>query len=141
MYAILGATGKVGLSTCQHLRASSPPVPVRAILSPAHNSLSPAKSLLLSLGCSIAHADLHFPSSLASALSGADTVQVILPPNPTHTDPAGDMRDMIEHIATALEQVKPRRVLVVSDYGAHVERDIGMPSMLRAFEDRIARVS
>lgn len=133
IFAVIGASGKVGYATSLALRNAS--VSVRAIV--RHESKA---SPLRAMGCEIATADLHNPDTLAVAIRGAETVQVILPPSPQIQDPATDMRELIESIAVALEQVSPKRMLAISDYGAHVSHDIGMPSMLRAFEQRLTQL-
>jgi len=127
MFAIIGATGNVGHSTSSALRQAS--VPVRAIL---HD---PAKGARLSeIGCEIAVADLQDSASLAKAIGNAEAVQVIIPLRPQTKDPAADLRISGESIIHALNQAHPKRVLVISDYGAHVPEDIGMPSVFHEFE-------
>ncbi|GEO86747.1 MULTISPECIES: NAD(P)H-binding protein [Alphaproteobacteria] len=128
MYAIVGAAGKVGYSTALALRKAG--VPVRAVLRDG------AKAGPLSeIGCDIAVADLQDPTALGLAVANADAVQVILPP-----DGVGEMRRSIESLAEALEQARPNRVLAISDYGAHVREDIGMPTMFRIFEERLRQL-
>lgn len=127
MFAIIGASGNVGQATSSALRQAG--VPVRAIL---HSSARGAR--LRELGCEIAVADLQDSASLVKAIRGADTVQVIIPLRPQTNDPAGDLRLSAESILDALKQTHPKRVLVISDYGAHVPEDIGMPSLFREFE-------
>jgi NAD(P)H dehydrogenase (quinone) len=127
MFAVIGATGKVGYSTSSTLRHAG--VPVRAIL---HD---PAKSALLNdIGCEIVVVDLQDSASLAKAISDAEAVQVILPLRPQTKDPAADLRISGESIIHALKQVHPKRTLIISDYGAHVAEDIGMPSVFHEFE-------
>ncbi|MCJ9754707.1 NAD(P)H-binding protein [Neorhizobium sp. BETTINA12A] len=133
MLAIVGAAGKVGYSTSLALRKAG--VPVRAILR------DPAKTEQLSkIGCEIAIADLLDAEALARSIADADAVQIILPASPQAKDTADEMLRAIESLAGALEQARPRRVLAISDYGAHVTDDIGMPSMFRIFEDRLGRL-
>ncbi|KAM5528721.1 hypothetical protein FOXYSP1_19202 [Fusarium oxysporum f. sp. phaseoli] len=55
-------------------------------------------------------------------------------------DPAEGMRKGINNLANALEETRPIRVLAISDYGAHVEGDIGMPTVCRGLEKRLARI-
>jgi NAD(P)H dehydrogenase (quinone) len=109
--------------------------PVRAIVRDASKAAK-----LREIGCEISVADLQNPKALAEAIGSADTVQVILPPAPLLKDTAEQMRQAIESIATALEETRPQRVLAVSDYGAHIADDIGMPSMCRDFEVRLTKV-
>ena len=133
MFAITGAAGKVGFATCFALRQQN--LPVTAIVR------DPAKAdRLREIGCKIAVADLHNANALAEAIAGADIVQAIIPPSPQASDGAQVMRDAIESLATALEQTNPNRLLAISDYGAHINHDIGMPTMCRAFEQRLGSI-
>ncbi|GFP59046.1 NAD(P)H azoreductase [Trichoderma asperellum] len=133
MFAIVGAAGKVGFATSQALREAGKPV--RAIL---RDTSKAAK--LREIGCEISVADLQDPKALVKAIGSADTVQVILPPAPQLKDAAEQMRQAIESLATALEEARPQCVLAVSDYGAHITDDIGMPTMCRDFETRLSKV-
>lgn len=134
MFAIVGAGGKVGYATSVALRKAD--VPVKAILRNGSQAMR-----LSEIGCEIALADLQDHIALASAIGEADTVQVIIPPSPHEDDTAEQMRKAIESIARALESVRPRRILAISDYGAHVDHDIGMPTMCRTFEERLSTLN
>ena len=133
MYAIVGAAGNVGYSTASALRKAG--MPVRAILRDA------AKAARLSeIGCEIALGDLQDAESLAKAIGDADTVQIILPASLQAEDIAGDMLRTIESLVLGIEKARPERVLAISDYGAHVTGDIGMPTMFHAFEKRLGQI-
>lgn len=133
MLAIVGAGGKVGYATAAALREAN--MPVLAIVRDESKA-----SQLRAIGCEIAVADLHDPKALAKAIGNAEDVQVILPPSPRAKDGAQEMRTMIESLGIALEEAGPKQVLAISDYGAHVPHDIGMPTMCRAFEERLRKV-
>jgi NAD(P)H dehydrogenase (quinone) len=133
MFAIVGAAGNVGYSTSMALRKAG--VPVRAILRDAAKAAS-----LDDLGCEIALADLQDAEALAKAIAGADAVQIIIPLAPRAKDPAEDLRQMIDSLARALEQAPPKRLLAISDYGAHVADDIGMPTIFRRLEARLGQL-
>jgi NAD(P)H dehydrogenase (quinone) len=134
MFAIVGAAGKVGYATSLALREAG--VPVRAILRDA------AKAARLSeIGCEIALADLEDAEALAKAIGDADVVQIILPPSPQAKDTASQMQRVIESLASALEKTRPKRLLAISDYGAHITHDIGMPTMFRTFEERLSQLN
>uniref|UniRef100_A0A9E8CQZ4 NAD(P)H-binding protein n=1 Tax=Bosea sp. NBC_00436 TaxID=2969620 RepID=A0A9E8CQZ4_9HYPH len=133
MFAIVGAAGKVGYSTSRALRGAG--LPVRAILR------DPAKAARLDeIGCEVVQADLQDTTTLAQAIKGADAVQIILPVAPQAKDTIADMLRSIESLAAALERARSQQVLAISDYGAHVTANIGMPSMFRTFEERLSRV-
>jgi NAD(P)H dehydrogenase (quinone) len=133
MFAIVGAAGKIGYSTSRALREAG--VPVRAILRDAAKA-----GPLRAIGCDVALADLQDPVALTRAIADSHAVQVICPPAPHADDAAGDMRRSIESVAQALADARPDRVLAISDYGAHVADDIGMPSVFRGFEERLRRL-
>jgi NAD(P)H dehydrogenase (quinone) len=133
MFAIIGAAGNVGYATSSALRQAG--VPVRAILRDAAKA-----ARLREIGCEIAMADLQDPGSLSQAIGNADAVQIIVPVSPQAKDPAEDLRRSIESVAAALAQARPKRVLAISDYGAHVADDIGMPSIFHDFEARLRRL-
>lgn len=133
MYAIVGAAGKVGYSTSLALREAG--VPVRAILRDAAKA-----DRLSAIGCEVALADLQDPAALGRAMANAQAVQLICPPTPQAQDAVGDMRRSIDSMARALEQARPGLVLAISDYGAHVTEDIGMPSVFHGFEERLRQL-
>ena len=133
MFVVVGAAGKVGYSTSSALRKAG--VPVRAVLRDESKA-----GRLAAIGCDIALADLQDPAALGRAIANADAVQIILPPPPKAEDAAGEMRRSIESLTDALERAHPKRVLAISDYGAHVGQDVGMPSVFRIFEQRLRRL-
>lgn len=133
MFAIVGAAGKIGYATSLVLRKAG--VPVRAILRDATKA-----SRLSEIGCDVALADLQDPAALGREIANADAVQVILPPPPQAENAAGEMRRSIECLAETLEKARPNRVLAISDYGAHVSEDVGMPSLFHIFEERLRRL-
>lgn len=127
MFVIIGGAGNVGHATCAALRNAG--APVKAIV---RDRAKAAK--LVDIGCEIAIADLRHPDDLASVIAATDAVQVILPLSPSAGDPAKDMIELGESITHALSSSRPARILAISDYGAHVETDIGMPSIFQRFE-------
>lgn len=133
LVAIVGASGKVGLATSMVLRKAG--VPVRAIVRDESKATQ-----LHDLGCEVALADVQNAQAVADAIGNADAVQIIVPPAPGAPDTALQMRQAMESLAQALEQVKPRRVLVISDYGAHITNEIGMPTLCRQIEERLSRL-
>jgi uncharacterized protein YbjT (DUF2867 family) len=134
MFAIVGATGKVGYSTISSLREAG--APVRAILRDEAKA-----SQFLAMGCEVAVADLRNAEALSRAIGDAETVQIVLPPSLGAEDAVGDMRRSIDSLAEALERARPNRVLAISDYGAHVAEWIGMPSVFRLFEERLRQLA
>ncbi|KAJ4856744.1 NAD(P)H-binding domain-containing protein [Trichoderma breve] len=133
MFAIVGAAGKVGYATSLALRDAG--MPVKAILRDESKA-----TRLIEIGCEIAIADLLDSITIAKAIGDAHTVQIILPPSPQAKDTAEEMRRGIKSLASALEEARPKRVLAISDYGAHITNDIGMPTLCRTFEERLSKL-
>jgi NAD(P)H dehydrogenase (quinone) len=134
MFAILGATGKVGLSTISTLRQAG--TPVRAIVRDETKA-----GRFRAMGCEVALADLRNVDALSRAIADADAVQIILPPPFASEDAVGDMRRSIDSLADAFGRAHPARLVAVSDYGAHVGEWIGMPSVFRLFEERLRELA
>jgi NAD(P)H dehydrogenase (quinone) len=111
MFVILGATGKVGRTTIKQLRSQG--APVRAVVRKSSNADD-----LSALGCEIAAADLNEAAAIKIAIRGADAVQVICPVQAQAEDAAGAMGKTIDAIASALTEIRPAKVLAISDYGA-----------------------
>jgi NAD(P)H dehydrogenase (quinone) len=134
MFAILGATGKVGRSTIAALRAAG--VPVRAVVRDASKAAD-----LLASGCEIAVADLQDTAALARAIRGACAVQVICPVAAQADDAPAEMRRSIEAIGDAVDAARSATVLAVSDYGAEVSSGTGVTMLFNALEERLRRTS
>ncbi|UKZ84036.1 hypothetical protein TrVFT333_011852 [Trichoderma virens FT-333] len=134
MFAIVGAAGKVGFATSSTLHDAG--MLVKAIL----RDVSKADRLR-EIGCEIVIANLLDSKALVKAIGDADTVQIILPPSPEVRDPEEEMRRGIESLANALEGACPKRILAISDYGAHITHDIGMPTLCRTFEERLSKLN
>jgi NAD(P)H dehydrogenase (quinone) len=111
MFVILGATGKAGRTTVKQLRSQG--APVRAVVRKSSNAED-----LSALGCQIAAADLNEAAAIKIAIRGADAVQVICPVQAQAEDAAGAMGKTIDAIASALTEIRPAKVLAISDYGA-----------------------
>ena len=111
MFVIPGASGKVGRTTIKQLRSQG--APVRAVV----RQSSRADDLSAS-GCEIAVADLNETAAIKIAIRGADAVQVICPVQTQAEDAAGSIGKTIDAIASALTEIRPAKVLAISDYGA-----------------------
>lgn len=130
MYAIIGANGKVGRATAAVLRDQGKSV--RAIVRDAA-----AAQPLAELGCELVEADINDQTALDRALAGATAVQVICPVDP-RAEPAVELFSrMIDRLATALASARPERVLVISDYGAHLPIDTGITSTFYEMEQKL----
>lgn len=133
MFVILGASGKVGRSTIQTLRAQG--APVRAVVRESSNSAD-----LAALGCEIGIANLRDAAALKKAMDGAKAVQVICPPSPQAKDAAGEMVEIIDAITSALAEVRPDSVLAISDYGAEVSQGTGITMAFHYLEAQLRRL-
>jgi NAD(P)H dehydrogenase (quinone) len=111
MFVILGATGKAGRTTVKQLRSQG--APVRAVVRKSSNAED-----LSALGCQIAAADLNEAAAIKIAIRGADAVQVICPVQAQAENAARAMGKTIDAIASALTEIRPAKVLAISDYGA-----------------------
>lgn len=130
MYAVLGATGKVGGAAVHELRRRG--LPVRAIVRDAAKA-----GRLVEAGCEIAVADLHDAAAVRAALAGVDGVHIILPMNPVAVDGLADAERIIEAIGNAVDQVRPQRIVAISDYGAHNATGVGLTMIWHRLEQRL----
>jgi NAD(P)H dehydrogenase (quinone) len=134
MFVILGATGKVGTATVETLRNEG--AAVRAVLR------DPSKAArFAALGCEIAYADIKDTPALARAMQESTAVQVICPIAPQAENAAEDMLQSIASIGAAIDIARPRRVLAISDYGAHLSVDTGITKIFYALEQRLLQTA
>jgi NAD(P)H dehydrogenase (quinone) len=108
---------------------------VRAIIRDASKAASLAQS-----GSEIAVADIRAPEELRRALVGANDVLVICPTNPSAEDAAAEQQRMIEAVAEALEHMKPRSVVAISDYGAQHSSGTGITITFHRLEERLRSI-
>ncbi|MBV9273685.1 MAG: NAD(P)H-binding protein [Verrucomicrobia bacterium] len=133
MFVILGATGKAGRTTIKQLRSQG--APVRAVVRKSSNAAN-----LSALGCEIAEADLNEAAAIKIAIRGADAVQVICPVQAQAEDAAEAMGKTIDAIASALTEIRPAKVLAISDYGAHASDGTGIPMIFHYLEEKFRRL-
>ncbi len=130
MYAVLGATGRVGGATVRTLRERG--LPVRAVV----RDITKAEGLAAA-GCEIAVADLHDADAVRAALAGVSHVHVILPMNDTAPDGLADADIIIAAIGGAIDHVRPVHVTAISDYGAHNPTGVGLTMIWHRLEQRL----
>ncbi|NTF66466.1 NAD(P)H-binding protein [Agrobacterium rhizogenes] len=133
MFAILGATGKIGRTTIAALRERG--APVRAIL----RDRSRAQEFV-DLGCEVAVADMADVGALSDAIDGARAVQVICPIDVRAIDARAEMLRLIETMGEALDKANPELVLAISDYGAEVRSGTGITLLFNALEARLRKL-
>jgi NAD(P)H dehydrogenase (quinone) len=127
MFAILGASGKVGRATIEALTAQG--AQVRAVVRETSG-----RADLEALGCEVAFADLRDKDAIRNAIRGASAVQVICPVSPRAQDARSDMASIIDSITAALIAVDPETVLAISDYGAEVQSGSGITMIFHYME-------
>lgn len=77
------------------------------------------------LGATAAIGSVEDAAFLAKALSGADAVFAMVPPNFTTSDPIGLYSVIAKNYAQAVQQAGVKRVVLLSSYGAHLNKDTG----------------
>jgi NAD(P)H dehydrogenase (quinone) len=133
MIVICGATGKIGGTAARLLRARA--LPVRAVVRDASRA-----GPLREQGCAIAEADLRDVRALTAAFEAADAVLVICPLQPEAADVAAQAHGTIDVIAAALDAARPRHVVAISDYGAHVAAKTGITMIFHRLEQQLRAV-
>ena len=133
MFVVLGAAGKIGRATIGALRRHN--VPVRAVVrNPSHAEEFRA------LGCETETADLRDAPTLARATKGATAVQVICPTGVRADDASAEMESTIRSIVDALDQVRPRSILAISDYGAQLATGTGITLTFHHLESQLKTI-
>ena len=133
MFAIMGATGKMGRAAIRALRNRG--APVRALVR------DPATAgELRGWGCEVVACNLREVAQVRAVVRGADAVQVICPIAPRDDDAAGEMRRVIDGIAKALEALPPRSILAISDYGAELPSGTGVTQTFHHLESRLGQI-
>lgn len=130
MFVITGVTGQVGGQIARALLTEG--VSVRAVLRDAAKA-----STWTGLGCETALAAMDDAAALADAFAGAEAVFVLLPPVFNPTPGYAETRANVAALVTALQQVRPRRVVALSTIGAQATQDsllTQLQIMERAFE-------
>lgn len=127
MYAVLGATGKVGCEVVSVLTGAGQAV--RALVRD-RNTVDPA----LLPGCQIVQVDIRNGAALARALADARAVHAIIPTGKPSADGPAAMLAAIRSLPSAIDAVRPERVLAVSDYGAQHTAGTGMAAIFHELE-------
>lgn len=130
MNVIFGATGKVSGAAAAALRGRG--LPVRAVVRDAARATRLAQE-----GCAVATADLADGRGVEEAMHGAEGVLVICPVSPGSRDVLGDAERTIEILGRAIEAARPRRVVAISDYGAHHPSGTGITVLFHRLEARL----
>lgn len=111
MFAVMGITGNVGGEVARNLLAAK--VPVRGVVRGPSKSGAWAQS-----GCELPTADINDATALSAAFKGAEGVFVLVPPNFDPAPDFGEAQAIAVTLRTALEGVRPGRVVYLSTIGA-----------------------
>lgn len=130
MFAVTGATGKVGGATARALRAAGKPV--RVVVRDRAKGEAWSR-----LGCEIAVADSGDAGPLTQAFSGVEGAFVMLPPVFDPSPGFTEARGMIAALHAALAQARPAKVVVLSTIGAEAAQP-NLLNQLGLLEQRLA---
>jgi NAD(P)H dehydrogenase (quinone) len=130
VFVIFGASGKVGRVTAASIRNAG-----HAVRAVVRNKAQGEH--LARMGCEIVLADLTNPASVAQAIEGAYSVQILCPVLIGDAHPGTTMRHMIEVVADALRANPPPHVLALSDYGAELDHGTGITLLFHALEKQL----
>ncbi|WP_322040636.1 NAD(P)H-binding protein [Burkholderia diffusa] len=133
MFVIFGASGNVGSSTVTTLRHAGHPV--RAVLRDARH-----RERFAQLGCEVAIADLTDAGAIATAIDGAQAVQMLCPVPVADGDPAETMARTLDVVTGALAANPPPALLALSDYGAELDGNTGITRLFHLLEEKLKTV-
>ncbi|KEH15440.1 NADH(P)-binding family protein, partial [Medicago truncatula] len=133
VFVIFGASGNVGQSTVTTLRNAGHPV--RAVLRDARH-----RERFAQLGCDVVIAELTDVNAVASAIDGAQAVQILCPVPVADPDPAATMTRTIDVATAALAANPPPALLALSDYGAEREGNTGITRLFHYLEERLRTI-
>lgn len=132
MFAILGATGKVGGATARELRRRG--LPVRAIVRDATSEKAQA---LAAAGCTLTVADIRETAALTEALSGVDAALVLCPLTRGSNNTLAESAQRTADLALALAQAPPPHIVALSDYGAQHASGTGVAAIFHRLEQHL----
>lgn len=115
MYAITGATGKVGGVVARTLIEAGESV--RVVVRDAQKGMEWEE-----LGCEVAVARMEDATALALAFKGASAVFILPPPIFDPSPGFPEVRAVVAAVRSALRRVRPVRVVCISTIGAQVTR-------------------
>jgi uncharacterized protein YbjT (DUF2867 family) len=130
MYVVLGASGNTGHVVAQNLLARQQKVRVFG-RNAAHLQSHAAQGAEIFVG------DVTDPSTLAKAFHKADSAYVMIPPNPTSTDPLGYAERAGDAITAALKNTGVKNVVALSSFGADKTSGTGPVAGLHHFEQKL----
>jgi len=133
MFTIIGITGRVGSAVARRLLDAGQPV--RAVVRSADKGAEWAQQ-----GCEIAVADLNDAISLQNALQGTTGVFVMIPPVYSPSEGFTETHRVVQALYTALEQVKPGKIVCLSTIGAQATQP-NLLNQLQLMEQSLSRLN
>jgi len=130
----LGASGNTGHVVATNLLARGQKV--RAVGRNATH-LKP----LAAKGAETFIADVTDASALTQAFQQADSAYVMIPPNPSTTDPTGYQKRATDAIAAAVQNAGTKNVVALSSIGADKANGVGPVVGLHNLEQKLSQVS
>ncbi len=134
MIAIFGASGNTGGTAAASLLKAGKKV---RVVGRSKEKLA----RLIEAGAESALGDIENPSFIKSALAGADSAYVLIPPNMVTDDFRAYQRRVVDSFVGAIEATGVRHVVLLSSAGAHHREGTGPIVALHAFEERLAKVA
>jgi uncharacterized protein YbjT (DUF2867 family) len=133
MFVVLGASGNTGRVVANNLLAGGQKVRVVG-RNAAHLQALTGK------GAETFIADVSDTSALAKAFHGADSAYVMIPPNPTSTDPLGYSNRVSDAIAAAVQKSGTKNVIALSSIGAEQASGLGPVVGLHNLEQKLNQI-
>jgi uncharacterized protein YbjT (DUF2867 family) len=130
MYVVLGASGNIGHVVAQNLLARQQKVRVVG-RNAAHLQTHAAQGAEIFVG------DVTDRSALTKAFHKSDSAYVMIPPNPTSTDPLGYAERASDAITAALKSTEIKNVVALSSVGADKPNGTGPVVGLHHFEQKL----
>ena len=134
MYVVLGASGNTGQVVATNLLAGGQKVRVVG-RSAAH--LQP----LAAKGAETFIADATDAGALSKAFHQADSAYLLIPPNPTSSDPLGYSNRISDAITAAIRNTGTKNVVALSSIGADKARGTGPVVGLHHLEQKLNQIS
>ncbi len=134
MYVVTGATGNTGSVVAKKLLAQGKKV--RVVGRSAERLSS-----LVSLGAEPFAGDVRNKEVLRKAFSGAQAAYVMIPPDLANPNFPAYQDQVIEAVASALEQGEAANVVALSSFGADKPDKTGPIAGLHRMEERLKRIS
>lgn len=133
MYVVTGATGNTGSVVAKTLLTQGKKV---RVVGRSADRLAP----LVSLGAEPFTGDIRNREAVRKAFSGAQAAYVMIPPDLANPDFPAYQDQVIQAVASALEQGEPAHAVVLSSFGADKPDKTGPIAGLHRLEERLKSI-